>query len=176
VAVKPFDDFNRAPPGHSLTQDNTKWPWGKPPRLTNADAAFDEMVDRISHPRKKQELMKLLMVGVSVEVIVEGMLFTQFQKGTFNPDVGLLLKGPLAIMISDIAEEEGIPYRLFENDGELDKDEMDGETFMRMMKENNPQMFAYVRENLNASIRAGSMARNAEPSFMTMSKGEQDAE
>ena len=104
------------------------------------------------------------------------MLFSQFQKGTFNPDVGLLLKGPLAIMIADMAEEEGIPYRLFENSDELDKEEMDSETFLRMMKQNNPQMFNYVRENLNATIRAGNMARSQEPNFMTMEKGEQDAE
>jgi hypothetical protein len=45
-----------------------------------------------------------------------------------------------------------------------------------MMKQNNPQMFNYVRENLNATIRAGNMARSQEPNFMTMEKGEQDAE
>ena len=109
MAQKRFDDFNRAPPGHSLTQDNSKWPWGKPPQQTNPDVAFDGLVNALMKPRKKQEMLKLLIVGVSVETIVEGLLFTQFQKGKFNPDVGLLLKGPLAVMIADIAEEEGIP-------------------------------------------------------------------
>ena len=176
MVQKRFDDFNRAPPGHSLTQDNSRWPWGKPPQHTNPDIIFDKLVDTLMKPRKKQEMMKLLIVGVSVEVIVEGILFSQFQKGTFNPDVGLLLKGPLAIMIADMAEEEGIPYRLFENSDELDKEEMDSETFLRMMKQNNPQMFNYVRENLNATIRAGNMSRSQEPNFMTMEKGEKDAE
>ena len=176
MAEEYYDEFNRAPPGHSLTGDNSKWPWGRPPQHVNPDAVFDMLVERLMEPRRKKELMKLLVVGVSVETLVEGMLFTQFQKGTFNPDVGLMMKGPLAIMISDMAEEEGIPYRLFENSGELDRDEMDAETFMRMMKDNNPQMFAYVRENLNAAIRAGNQARSAEPSFMTMERGEEDAE
>ena len=54
-----------------------------------------------------------------------------------------------------MAEEEGVPYRLFENDDAMTEDEMDDETFFRMMKENNPQMFGYIRENVNEAIRSG---------------------
>jgi hypothetical protein len=39
---------------------------------------------------------------------------------------------------------------------------MDDRTFFRMMKDNNPQMFAYVQENMNAEIRKGSRPRPAE--------------
>ena len=40
------------------------------------------------------------------------------------------------------------------------------------MKENNPKMFDYVRENLNAAIRRG--AEPEEPSFMNADReGEQ---
>jgi hypothetical protein len=102
--------------------------------------------------------------------MVEGMIFTAFRDGKYTPDVGLLLKAPLGIMIADMAEEANIPYRLFENDNELDKDEMDDETFVRMMKDNNPQMFEYVRENLNAALRAGN--RPMESNFMNMKRGE----
>jgi hypothetical protein len=170
VAEEYFDDFNTAPPGHSLTEDNSKWPWGRPPEMADPDDALDALVDRLTEPRRKKEMMKLLMVGVSVEVIVEGIIFTAFRDGRFTPDVGLLLKGPLGILIADMAEEENVPYRLFENDNELEKDEMDDETFARMMKENNPQMFQYVRENLNAAIRAGNAPQ--EPNFMSMRRDE----
>ena len=47
---------------------------------------------------------------------------------------------------------------------------MDDETFVRMMKDNNPQMFEYVRENLNAALRAGN--RPMESNFMNMKRGE----
>ena len=170
MAEEYFDDFNTAPPGHSLTEDNSKWPWGRPPEMADPDDALDALVDRLTEPRRKKEMMKLLMVGVSVEVIVEGMLFQGFRDGYYTPDVGLLLKGPLAIVISDMAEEEKIPYRLFENDDTMTEGEMDDETFARMMKENNPQMFNYVRENLNAAIRAGNAPQ--EPSFMNMRRDE----
>lgn len=164
-----FDEFNTGPPGHSLTEDNSKWPWGRPPEMVDPDQAMDSLVDKLMDPRKKQEMFKLLMVGVSVEVIVEGMLFQAFRDGRFTPDVGLLIKGPLGIVIADMAEEDNIPYRLFENDNALDEGVMDDKTFVQMMKDNNPQMFEYIRENLNAAIREGNAPK--EPSFMDMDRG-----
>tara|TARA_R110000851_G_scaffold78818_3_gene173829 strand:- start:5812 stop:6330 length:519 start_codon:yes stop_codon:yes gene_type:complete len=169
VAEERYDDFNVAPAGHSLTEDNSKWAWGQPPQMVDPDQAMDSLVDSLMDPSKKQEMFKLLMVGISVEVIVEGLLFQAFRDGKFTPDVGLLLKGPLAIVISDMAEEENIPYRLFQNDDTLDEGEMDDRTFVQMMKDNNPQMFEYIRENLNAAIREGNAPK--EPSFMDMDRG-----
>ena len=170
MADQYYDSFSAAPPGISLTDDNSKWPWGRPPEIVDPDEALDRAIESMMEPKNKQELFKLLMVGVSVEVLVEGMLFQGCRDGKYTPDVGLLIKGPLGIMIADMAEEEGIPYRLFENDNTLEKGEMDDETFVRMMKDNNPQMFQYVRENLNAALRAGNTPQ--EPSFMTMKKDE----
>ena len=168
MAEERYDDFNVAPAGHSLTEDNSKWAWGQPPQMVDPDQAMDSLVDSLMDPSKKQEMFKLLMVGISVEVIVEGLLFQAFRDGKFTPDVGLLLKGPLAIVISDMAEEENIPYRLFQNDDTLDEGEMDDRTFVQMMKDNNPQMFEYIRENLNAAIREGNAPK--EPSFMNMDR------
>lgn len=170
MADQYYDSFSAAPPGISLTDDNSKWPWGRPAEIVDPDEALDRAIESIIEPKNKQELFKLLMVGVSVEVLVEGMLFQGFRDGKYTPDVGLLIKGPLGIIIADMAEEEGIPYRLFENDNTLEAGEMDDETFARMMKDNNPQMFEYVRENLNAALRAGNTPQ--EPSFMTMKKDE----
>ena len=118
----------------------------------------------------KQEMFKLLMVGISVEVLVEGMIFVGFQEGKYTPDVGLMMKNPLALVIADMAEEEGIPYRFFENDNELDKGKMDDATFIRMMRENNPRAFEYLRESLNETIRAGQ--RPMEETFISMKKPE----
>jgi hypothetical protein len=71
------------------------------------------------------------------------------------PDVGLLIKGPLALYIANLAEENNIPYRFFENDDALTEGEMDDKTFFTMMRENNPAMFAYVADTMNKGIREG---------------------
>tara|TARA_Y100000114_G_C11671552_1_gene284024 strand:+ start:183 stop:707 length:525 start_codon:yes stop_codon:yes gene_type:complete len=170
-----YDEFSAPPAGHSLTEDNTRWPWGRPPENTDPDRVMSNMIKTLMKPRNKNELLKLLMTGVSIEVIVEGMIFTGFRDGKFSPDVGLLLKGHLAIMIADIAEQENVPYRMFENDNPLEEDEMDDATFLRMMKQNNPRMFAEVRRNINAAIRAGNRPQlPEEDNFMNMSRKENE--
>ena len=93
------------------------------------------------------------MVGASIESLVEDIYSKVFRR-RLNPDVGLLIT-PLAMYIANMAEEESIPYRFFENDDELTKDEMSDETFFTMLKENNPGLFWLVREQINEGIRQG---------------------
>ena len=169
-SIEAKDPFSMAPPGYGLTSDNERWPWGKPQEQVNPEEVLRRAVESLKVPHVREEMLKLLLIGASVEALVEGYVFQAFQEGGFSPDVGLLIKGPLGIFIANMAEEANIPYRLFENDNELDKDEMDDETFVRMMKDNNPQMFEYVRENLNAALRAGN--RPMESNFMNMKRGE----
>jgi hypothetical protein len=120
-------------------------------------------------------MFKMLIVGASVETLVEGYIFQGFQEGRFTPDVGMLIKGPLALYIANMAEEENIPYRFFENDDALTEGEMDDETFFRMMRQNNPRMFEYVRETVNEGIRRG-YAPDApkEDNFLAMEKKEEE--
>lgn len=167
--VDNIDPFAYAPPGHALTDDNTRWPWGQPPQDVDPDVVLDNAINALKKPKVRQELIKLLAVGVSVEVLVEGFLFQSFQDGKFTPDVGLLIKPALAIYMADMAEEEKIPYRLFENDNAMEEDEMDDVTFFQMMRQNNPRMFEYVRENINSQIRAGSVPQQPkDENFLTM--------
>jgi len=154
-SIEAKDPFAPAPPGYSLTTDNQQWPWGQPPKTVDPEEALNIAIQKLGRKKNKQELMKVLMIGASVEALVEGYIIQNFQEGNFTPDVGLLIKGPLAMVIAGMAEEEGIPYRFFERDDELEKDEMDDETFFRMMKRNNPQMFAVISEKINADIRRG---------------------
>jgi len=170
------DRFAAAPPGFSLTQDNSQWPWGQPAKFADPDEALEDTLKRALKPKNKQELFKLLMVGVSIEVIVEGIIFQGFQEGLFTPDVGMLMKPSLALVIADEAEEEGIPYRMFENDDVETEGEMDDETFFRMMKDNNPRMFGYIQEQLNAAYRAGSQPREPQPErgFLSVERGDEE--
>lgn len=156
-SIEAKDEFSSAPPGYGMTSDNQRWPWGKPPQIVDPEQAMNEAARSLDVPKIKKEMMKLLMVGASVESLVEGYLFQSFQDGKFNPDVGLLIKGPLAMYIAAMAEEEGVPYRFFENADELSKGEMDDRTFFAMMKQNNPALFSFVREQINEGIRQGFM-------------------
>jgi len=167
VAAK--DEFGMAPAGFGLTQDNERWPWGQPASIVDPEQAMEEAINTLETKKTKKEMLKILMVGASVESLVEGYLFSAFQEGKFTPDVGLLIKGPLAMHIASIAEEENVPYRFFENENELDKDQMDEETFFRMMKDNNPSMFEFIHEKINADVRKGYAPQQPEPeNFLNM--------
>ena len=175
-SVEAKDDFAMAPPGYGLTSDNQRWPWGQPPKDSDPSVVLDKAIAAVSETAAKREMFKLLTVGVSVEVIVEGYIFQGFSDGKFSPDVGLLIKGPLGIAIAGMADKEGIPYRLFENDDQLERNEMDDETFFRMMKKNNPTMFAYISEQINEGLREGYAPQEPEEeNFMTIKKQTKEA-
>lgn len=154
-SVEAKDDFAPSPPGHSLTEDNTRWAWGKPQQVVDPEVALQEAINSIKQPKIQLEMVKLLLTGASIEMMVEGYILQAFHEGRFGPDVGLLIKAPLAFYIASIAEEANIPYRFFENDDALEKGTMDDETFLMMMKRNNPSMFNYIREEINKGIREG---------------------
>ena len=147
------DQFATAIPGSSLTDDNSKWNWGSPPKQVDPEVVLDKAIDFLETPKNKDELYKLLIAGISIETLVEGYMIQGFQDGKFTPDVGLLIKPPLAMFIAGIAEEDQVPYRLFENDDELEKGKMDDREFFELMKTNNPTMFSYMKEVVNGKIR-----------------------
>ena len=151
--VEKKDAFNTAIPGRSLTSDNQKWNWGNPPEQTDPNVVLKEAVNFLKVPDNKFELYKMLSTGVSIETLVEGYMIQGFQEGKFTPDVGLIIKPPLAMFIAGMAEEDKVPYRLFENDDELEKGKMDDREFFELMKTNNPTMFSYMKEVVNGKIR-----------------------
>jgi len=72
-----------------------------------------------------------------------------------------------------MAEEANVPYRFFENDDVFEENKMDDKTFFRMLKENNPNMFAYVQEQVNRAIRKGMGPKPPEEeNFLNAEKGE----
>lgn len=142
-------------PGSSLTMDNSRWAWGNPPQLVDPEIVLDKAMDFLEQPKNKEEIIKLLLAGVSIESLVEGYMIQGFQEGKFSIDVGLLIKTPLALYIAEIAEEETIPYRLFESEDELEKGTMKEEDFFQLMKANNPAMFGFMRETINKAVRDG---------------------
>ena len=168
-SVEAKDDFAVAPPGHSLTQDNSKWAWGRPPQQVDPEIVLDQAIKGLKNKKTQIEMQKLLYAGVSVETMVEGYILQGFHEGKFTPDVGLLIKAPLSIVIANMAEEKSIPYRMFENNDAGKEDVMDDKTFFRMIKTNNPRMFEYIRENVNQAIREGNEPRpEIEDNFLNM--------
>jgi len=155
-AIENRDEFAKAPPGISLTTDNSKWPWGNPPEEVDVDVILEKATDKLdSDPVFKEEMMKLLLAGVSVEHIVETWLIDGFENGRFSLDSGLLAKGPLGVYIAYLADKDGIPYRMFEKENAEKTSRMDDASYFELMRTNNPAMFQKIREASNRALRNG---------------------
>ena len=155
-SAEAIDEFSAAPPGISLTSDNSKWPWGNPPEETDVDVIVENAARKLQSDEVfRDEVFKLLLAGVSVEHIVETWVIDGFENGRFNLDAGLLAKGPLGIFIAYMADTIVGPSRMFEKDTPQDERRMDDATYFRLMKTNNPAMFSTIREGINRAVRNG---------------------
>ena len=155
-AIENRDRFAAAPPGISLTSDNSKWPWGNPPEEVDPDTVLETATAKLDNdPMFKDEMMKLLLAGVSVEHIVETWLIDGFENGRFSLDAGLLAKGQVGVYIAYLADKERIPYRMFEKDHPTSGDRLDDVSYFELMRTNNPAMFSKIREGVNLVVRKG---------------------
>lgn len=137
-----------APPGNSLTDAPGKWAWERPARFSDPDEVIDFTVESISNGPIREDMLKMMLAGVTVEELVDQIVFKGFIAGAFTPDVGELIKPALAIFLSDMAIQEGFEPQLFVDEGPVEG-QLSDEGFFRIMKERNPEMFAGMVEELN---------------------------
>ena len=65
-SIEAKDPFAAPIPGHSLTEDNTKWAWGNPQKVVDPEKALSQAIRGVKSPKLQLEMVKLLMVGTSV--------------------------------------------------------------------------------------------------------------
>tara|TARA_R100000278_G_C5440218_1_gene153412 strand:+ start:308 stop:847 length:540 start_codon:yes stop_codon:yes gene_type:complete len=163
-----------APPGNSLTDAPGKWPWEQPPRFTDADDVIDFTIDTILGGPIKDDMVKLMLAGITVEELVTQIAFKGFLEGQFTPDVAELIKPALGIFLVDLALINGVEPKMFVDNTPVEGDVSD-ENFFEILKENNPKLFAGMveelnkmqRENTDDQIAAMQPKAPAPPSFLT---------
>ena len=141
-----------APPGNSLTDAPGKWPWEQPARFSDPDEVIDYNIDTISNGPIREDMLKMMLAGITVEELVEQITFKGFMAGAFTPDVAELVKPGLAIFLADMAIQEGFEPQMFVDETPVEGEFQD-EDFFRVMKERNPEMFAGMVEELNKMER-----------------------
>lgn len=140
------------PPGNSLTDSPGKWAWERPARFSDPDQVIDYTIDNISNGPVRKDMIKMMVAGISVEEIVDQIVFKGFMAGAFTPDVAELVKPALGIYLADMALEEGFEPVMFVESGEI-QEEMSDATFMKIMKERNPQLYMAMNEEINKEQR-----------------------
>ena len=146
------DPFNFPVPVHSLTDEQDKWPWDKPPRMTNPDKVVDFVVDKVEgNGETKEHFLRLMSSGVTVEEIVNTISLGGFTAGEFTPDVGEVIKPALAVYFVGLAVENKVPVVMFaKSETKEDGKMISRQDTMHVMKERNPEEFERVVQGLQA--------------------------
>ena len=131
-----------APPGIGMTQDKGKWQWEQPPLISDPNQAVDSVIEQFE--LAKENIIKLMVAGISIEEIVSTTVFNGFMEGKFNPDIAELIKPALSIYLMKLADDVDQPTN-----------EIDDEELFQVMQQRNPEMFNKMLENANKTIRMG---------------------
>ncbi len=121
--------MGRSIPGQSLTNDPANpAPYEKAPEITNVHEGTIYLWDFITEETVYASLMTGIDKGVPVMSIVQVILFNEFQKGKWNPDLMLMLAEPCAYILIALAERLDL-------DIIIDNDEEEGDVFGVDMEE-----------------------------------------
>ncbi len=122
-------------PGQSLTNDpDNPAPYERSPTYTSVHEASEYLWGTFIEPTNYVNLMRTVDQGVPIMDIAQIILFAEFQKGSWNPDLMLMLVEPVAYMIMALAERLDIDMKIYE--GELDDDDEEEEILGTQMDEN----------------------------------------
>mgnify|MGYP005821208963 FL=1 len=149
-----------------LATDEGQWAWNRPPDYPDPSDFVQELEDKL---RSKQEVLEdildMLIVGATVEDIVNTISLTAFTQGKLAPDAAEVAKLPLAALIIELAMENNVEAKIFSSlptdaDQEKTLDKLD------LMQEFNPRLYKGIQEELDTQMKE---QEDVDPSsFMNM--------
>ena len=140
------------PPGNSLTDAPGKWSWEQPPRFPNPDDAIDHAISMIEFGPAKEDMLKMMIAGVTVEELVNQISFKGFMAGAFTPDVAEIIKPAMAVFLVDAALKEGFEPNMFIDESPIEGQVSDDD-FFNVLQDRNPQLYMKMNEEINKQKR-----------------------
>ena len=142
------------PPGNSLTDAPGKWPWEKPARFPDPNDAIDFITDDIANGPTQNDMLRLMMAGITVEELVEQISFKGFMAGANSPDGAELIKPAIGIFLYGLAIENGFEPQMLIDESPPEGAVSDA-TFFETAKLRNPELYAAMTEEMNRQTRMG---------------------
>ena len=113
-------------PGQSLSNNpENPEPYEKAPRFSSVHEATYYLWTEITDPEMYLPAMETLQDGTPVLDIVQTILFGEFQRGAWNPDLMLMLVEPLSYMFIALAERLDIDVIVYS--GEMEDEDAEEE-------------------------------------------------
>ena len=171
TSVQALDKYNRPPPGHSLTGPQGKWAWEKPPRFADPEEAIDFIIDQMEVPTVQNDMLSLMVAGVSIEEIVDSVGIGGFATGNFSPDVAELIKAPIAVYLAGLAVENDIQPKMCNTKDGMPREDgnVDEAQVMNIMQDRSPETLQVLAEMENEN-------KQVEDSFLSPNLDEQPSQ
>jgi len=156
---------NRPLPGQSLANDpENPAPFEKAPEFTSVHAASEYLWESFIEPETYVSLMGSVSDGVPIMDIAQIILFTEFQKGSWNPDLMLMLFEPVAYMIMALAERAELEMTIYE--GDLEDDDEEEDFAGTQIEENRIQKI--IKDGTSGRIPEGVLTAEMQKSLETL--------
>ena len=141
-SVEALDVLNAAPPGHSLTDAPGEAAWERPAVYSKPEDALKFVIKKVEDPDAEENFLRLLISGTPIEAIINTIVFAGFSEGYWTPDVGEVMKLPLALHFIGLAVENNIPATAFNIDPETKrrKGQISDADTLHMMGERRPDI------------------------------------
>tara|TARA_R110000803_G_scaffold30924_1_gene69390 strand:+ start:669 stop:1289 length:621 start_codon:yes stop_codon:yes gene_type:complete len=110
---------NRPIPGSSLSSDpENPALYEQAPKFTSVYAASEDIFIQLTEPEMYMPVMEAVSEGIPILKITQMILFQEFQKGSYNPDLMMMMVEPVTYMIIALAERLDLDMVIEEDDVE----------------------------------------------------------
>jgi len=125
--------LNQPVPGEAMASELGKYPFDNPPLIVSPGEALQYLLDGYLSSNTSEEILKLIIAGVTLEVIANLFVKMGFMEGIFTVDVAEIIKPALLLHLLADARDAGVKDIRIMNDSNIP--EISPEDFMSIKKE-----------------------------------------
>ena len=125
--------FNKAVPGEAITSKPGQYPFDQPPLLVSPVDAMEHVLNDYLSSNHAEEALKLMIAGVTLEVLANVIVKTGFMDGTFSVDVAEIIKPAIVLHLLADARDAGVKNIRIMNDSNVS--ELSPEDFVSIKNE-----------------------------------------
>lgn len=111
--------LNQPMPGESMTSELGKYPFDSPPLIDSPVEALQYILDRYLSNNMSDEILKLVIAGVTLEGLVNLFVKVGFMEGLFTIDVAEIIKPALLLHLLADARDAGVENIKIMNDSNI---------------------------------------------------------
>ena len=125
--------FNKAVPGEAITSKPGQYPFDQPPLLVSPVESMEHVLNSYLSGNNAEEVLKLIIAGVTLEMLANVIVKSYFMEGTFTVDVAEIIKPAIVLHLLADARDAGVKNIRIMNDSNVS--ELSPEDFVSIKNE-----------------------------------------